>query len=189
MSHFRGLRRDSDSLRQVALHQHQDLLGSDLVQRSTLFLLHSFPGSLSTQSKAQVMTGDPGRSSGQEGRKVSLRSSGRASDSHTEEDASALPTTLPATHSRPPRRSGRSPSTENLAESIASGFASPLTMIGSLRRRSHSLVNERARRTCDAGVTSESREKYGGGSPAPNSGVCSRCSCPGRSRSVSLSWR
>lgn len=109
MSHFRGLRRDSDSLKQVALHQHQDLLGSDLVQRSTLFLLHSLPGSLSTQSKAQVVTGDPGRSSGEEGRKASLRSSGRVSDSHTEEAASALPTTLPATHGRPPRRSGRSP--------------------------------------------------------------------------------
>lgn len=66
MSHFRGLRRDSDSLRQVALHQHQDLLRSDLVQRSTSFLLHSLHGSLSTQSKAQVVTRDTGRSSAEE---------------------------------------------------------------------------------------------------------------------------
>ncbi|KAH0503637.1 Double-strand break repair protein MRE11A [Microtus ochrogaster] len=85
----------------------------------------------------------------------------------------------------PPLRTLASPSIEKLAESIASGFAPPLMMIGSVQGRSHSLVNERARRTCDAGVTSESREKYGSGCPAPNSGFCSRCSCSGHSCSVS----
>lgn len=188
---FRRTALRSDSLRQVAVHQ--DLLGSDLVQSATLFLLHSPHGSLSTQSK-QGKGGEAGilgRSSGEAGKK-GLSSSGRG-----------LPNPkwkrLPRCYLRrgPPPTAARpaAPDTrltfhrENLAGNIVSGFAPLLPVIGSLRGRSHSGANERLRKTCAADVINGSREKDGRGSPAPNSGFCLRCSCCGDSRPCFPSWR